>query len=113
MAGRTTANDSFVELPLRTPLIPDRYHRFTADVCYDGGFSLADAPGGGMNARVAWFDEGGQTFSETQDIVIYPGCNRMTIDLATNPAAAVNDEGTVYKAGWRGLRISRLRFDLN
>ena len=113
MAGRTIANDSFVELPLRTPLIPDRYHRLTADVCYDGGFSLADAPGGGMNARVAWFDEGGQTFSETQDIVIYPGCNRMTIDLATNPAAAVNDENTIYKAGWRGLKITRLRFDLN
>ncbi|HEY4609573.1 MAG TPA: hypothetical protein VIH06_10230, partial [Ilumatobacteraceae bacterium] len=113
MAGRTIANDSFVELPLRTPLIPDKYHRLTVDVCYDGGFSLADAAGGGMNARLAWFDEGGQIWSETQDIVIYPGCNRMTIDLATNPAAAVNDEGTIYKAGWRGLRISALRFDLN
>ena len=66
-----------------------------------------------MVARFAWFDEGGQTWSETQDIVIYPGRNRMTIDLATNPAVAVNDESTVYKAGWRGLRISALRFDLN
>jgi hypothetical protein len=111
--GTTIRNDSFVELPLRTPLIPDRYHRATMDVCYGGGFSLADAVGGGMNARFAWFDEGGQTWSETQDIVIYPGCNRMTIDLVTNPAGAVNDENTVYKAGWRGIRISRLRFDLN
>ncbi len=59
-----------------------------------------------MVARFAWFDEGGQTWSETQDIVVYPGCNRMTIDLATNPAVAVNDESTVYKAGWRGMRIS-------
>jgi hypothetical protein len=111
--GTTFANDSFVELPLRTSLNPDRYHRATVDVCYDGGFSLADAPGGGMNARFAWFDEGGQTWSETQDIVIHPGCNKMTFDLATDPAAAVNDESTVYKAGWRGLRITRLRFDLN
>jgi hypothetical protein len=111
--GTTFANDSFVELPLRTPLNTDRYHRATVDVCYDGLFSLADAPGGGMNARFAWFDEGGQTWSETQDIVIYPGCNKMSFDLATDPAAAVNDEGTVYKAGWRGLRITRLRFDLN
>ena len=111
--GTTHPNDSFVELPLRTPLNPDRYHRATVDVCYDGSFALTNAAGGGMNARFAWFDEGGQTWSETQDILIYPGCNRMTIDLATTPAAAVNDEGTVYKAGWRGLRITRLRFDLN
>ena len=77
-----------------------------------GGFGLANAPGQGMVARFAWFDDGGGTWSETQDIVVYPGCNRMTVDLATNPAAAVNDESTVYKAGWRGIRISALRFDL-
>ncbi|HEX2785192.1 MAG TPA: hypothetical protein VHN36_16535 [Ilumatobacteraceae bacterium] len=111
--GTTFANDSFVELPLRTPLNTDRYHRATIDVCFGGGFSFANAPGGGMNARFAWYDDGGGTWSETQDIVIYPGCNRMTIDLATTPAIAVNDENTVYKAGWRGLHISALRFDLN
>ncbi len=111
--GTTHHNDSFVELPLRTPLITDRYHRATMDVCYDGGFSFANAPGGGMNARFAWFDEGGQIWSETQDIVVYPGCNRMTVDLATDPAGAVNDENTIYKAGWRGLRITAFRFDLD
>jgi hypothetical protein len=111
--GTTTANDSFVELPLRSPLNTDRYHRATIDVCFGGGFSFANAPGGGMNARFAWYDDGGGTWSETQDIIIYPGCNRMTIDLATTPAIAVNDENTVYKAGWRGLHISALRFDLN
>src|SRR4051794_5580502 len=110
--GTSVANDPFVELPLRAPLIPDRYHRLTFDVCYAGGFGLANAPGEGMVARFAWFDDGGGTWSETQDIVVYPGCNRMTVDLATNPAAALNDENTVYKAGWRGIRISALRFDL-
>ena len=111
--GTTWANDSFVELPLRTPLNTDRYHRATIDVCFGGGFSFANAPGGGMNARFAWYDDGGGAWSETQDIIVYPGCNRMTIDLATTPAIAVNDENTVYKAGWRGLHISALRFDLN
>jgi hypothetical protein len=111
--GTTTGNDSFVELPLRSPLITDRYHRLTMDVCYGGGFSFANAPGGGMNARLAWYDDGAGAWSETQDIVIYPGCNRMTVDLATNPAVAVNDENTVHKHGWRGLHISSLRFDLN
>ena len=111
--GTTFANDSWVELPMRTPLITDRYHRATIDVTYYGPFSFADAPGGGMVARFAWYDEGGGVWSETQDIIIYPGHNRMTIDLATTPAAAVNDENTVYKAGWRGLKITNLRFDLN
>lgn len=111
--GQTFHNDSFVELPLRRPLIPDRYHRATVDICYGGGFNFDNAPGGGMVGRFAWFDEGGQIWSETQDIIVYPGCNQMTIDLATNPAGAVNDENTIYKAGWRGLRITRLRFDPN
>ncbi len=107
--GTTIANDPWVELPMRTPLITDRYHRATVEVCYDGRFSFADAPGGGMVARFAWYDEGGGVWSETQDIIIYPGrtspgCNRMTFDLATTPAVAVNDENTVYKAGWRGLK---------
>ncbi len=113
LTGTTIANDSFVELPLRAPTNPDRYHRATIDVCYGGAMSFADAPGGGMNARFAWLPEGFPAWSETQDIIIYPGCNRMTVDLATDPAVAVNDENTVYKRGWRGQRLARLRFDLN
>ncbi|MGZ4771121.1 MAG: hypothetical protein ACXV3B_00425, partial [Ilumatobacteraceae bacterium] len=111
--GTTHHNNSFVELPLRTPFNPDRYHRATVRICEYGPFGFADAPGGGMVGRFAWFDEGGQIYSETQDIIVYPGCNRMTVDLATNPAGAVNDENTIYKAGWRGLRITALRFDPN
>ena len=30
-----------------------------------------------MVARLAWYDDTGGTWSETQDIVVYPGCNRM------------------------------------
>ncbi|HEY0521560.1 MAG TPA: hypothetical protein VGC84_18870 [Ilumatobacteraceae bacterium] len=111
--GLTSGNDSWVNLPLRTPLNTDRYHRFTADVCYDGGFALTNAPGGGMNARLIWFDEGGQAYTDSQDIIVEPGCNRMTMDLATDPAIAVDDDTTAVKAGWRGLKISYLRFDLN
>lgn len=113
MTGTTYANDSFVELPLRSETNPDRYHRATVDVCYDGQMSFADAPGGGMNARFAWLAQGAPRWSETQDIIVYPGCNRMTVDLATNPAVAVNDENTVYQSGWRGQRFENLRFDPN
>ncbi|HEY7628715.1 MAG TPA: hypothetical protein VH761_16710, partial [Ilumatobacteraceae bacterium] len=111
--GVTHGNDSWVMLPLRAPLNTDRYHRFTADVCYGGGFSLEDSVGGGMNARVIWFDEGGQAWVDSQDIVIEPGCNRMTFDMVTDPAIAVNDESTAHKAGWRGVSIGAIRFDLN
>jgi hypothetical protein len=113
MTGQTVANDPYVEVRLPTPINPDRYHRATVEVCYDGPMSFADARGGGMNARFAWFAEGGPGWSETQDIVIYPGCNTMTVDLATDPAVAVNDENTVFKRGWRGQRITRFRYDLN
>jgi hypothetical protein len=37
----------------------------------------------------------------------------MTFDMATDPAIAVDDDTTAVKAGWRGLKISYLRFDLN
>jgi hypothetical protein len=94
-------------------LVTDHYHRATIDVCYGGGFALTNAPGGGMNARLAWYDNGGGVWTETQDIIILPGCNRMTIDLATNPAVAVNDESSVWKSGWRGVSIGDFRFDLN
>ena len=98
---------------MRTETNPDRYHRATVDVCYDGPMSFANAPGGGMNARFAWLAHGAPLWSETQDIIVYPGCNRMTIDLATTPAVAVNDENTAYKGGWRGQRFYHLRFDPN
>lgn len=113
MSGTTVRNDSFVELPLRSETNPDRYHRATVDVCYDGPMSFANAPGGGMNARFAWLPVGGPGWSETQDIIIYPGCNRMTVDLATTPAVAVNDENTFFKLGWRGQRFDQLRFDVD
>ena len=113
MSGVTNRNDPYIELPMRMPMNPDRYHRATFDVCYGGAMSFADAAGGGMNARFVWVPAPGLWWSETQDIIIYPGCNRMTVDLATNPAIAVNDENTTFKAGWRGQDIQRMRFDLN
>ncbi len=113
MSGATVRNDSFVELPLRSETNPDRYHRATVEMCLDGGMSFANAPGGGMNARFAWLPENFGAWSETQDIIVYPGCHRWTVDLATTPAGAVNDEGTRFPRGWRGQRFEQLRFDLN
>ena len=114
LTGVTTANDPFIGLPLGPTLNTDRYHRLTLDACYGGGFDLGDIAGGGMIGRFAWVPANvGTMWSETQDFVVFPGCHRMTIDLATNPAGAVNDESSPLPTGWRGMRPSELRFDLN
>lgn len=113
MTGTTVGNDPFVELALGSAVNTDRYRRLTIDACYDGGFSLADAPGGGMNGRMAWFRSNPWGWSETQDFVVFPGCHRMTLDLATTGPASVHDESTRLVSGWRGIRPERLRFDLN
>lgn len=107
----STGNDPFVELALGGEIVPDRFRRLTVDACYNGGFGLDDAPGGGMVGRLAWMPRGTGTWTETQDLVVFPGCHRMTVDLVTDPASAVHDEATQKVTGWKGLRIDALRFD--
>jgi len=114
LTGTTTANDPFIGLPLGGPLDTDKYHRFTADVCYDGGFSLADTPtgGGGMIGRVVWTTPE-VAATETQDFVVFPGCHKVTLDMITTPPESINDENTVQPTGWKGIDVTSLRFDLN
>ena len=113
MSGATVGNDPFVLLPTAGPIDGDRFHRATVEACYDGGFSLADAPGGGMVARFAWETTSIPQWTETQDIVVFPGCHRMTIDLKTVPGGAVHDESSAWRPGWAGQSITNFRYDLN
>ncbi|MEO6157566.1 MAG: hypothetical protein ABIQ39_08035, partial [Ilumatobacteraceae bacterium] len=41
MTGMTTSNDPYVEFPLPVAFNPDRYHRFSADLCLSGAMSFA------------------------------------------------------------------------
>lgn len=113
MSGATVGNDPFVLLAANGPIDGDRFHRATVDACYDGGFSLADAPGGGMVARFAWETTSIPQWTESQDIVIFPGCHRMTIDLKTTPGDAVHDESSAWRPGWAGQSVINFRYDLN
>lgn len=107
----STGNDPFVELDLGGELMPDRFRRLTVEACYGGAFSLSGDPGGGMVARLAWMPRGSGTWTETQDIVVFPGCHRMTIDLVADPPGALHDENSQSVTGWRGVRFDALRFD--
>ncbi|MEN9506350.1 MAG: hypothetical protein RI958_2276 [Actinomycetota bacterium] len=111
LRATSTGNDPYVEFDLGPDLTPDRFRRLTVEACYSGGFSLSGDPGGGMVGRLAWMPRGTGTWTETQDFVVFPGCHRMTVDLVTDPASAVHDEGTRMVTGWRGIRIDALRFD--
>jgi hypothetical protein len=113
MSGTTISNDPFVLLPTNGPIDGDRYHRATVEACYDGGFSLADAPGAGMVGRFAWQTTTIPDWTETQDFVVFPGCHRMTFDMKTNPADAVHDETSANRPGWAGQSVTYLRYDLN
>ena len=110
LAGTTSGGDPGVVFPLPIPFDPDRYHRFSADLCLVGGFGLAGSAGQGMNARVVYSPDLVH-YTETQDIVVYPGCHHIAIDLATDPPAEVNDESSANRIGWRGQKVSYLRFD--
>ena len=114
LGGLSFANDPWVGLALGPSLNTDRFHRLTVDACYEGSFSLGGGAGEGMVGRVAWMpSRPGRVWTETQDFVVFPGCHRMTIDMSASPAGAVHDEASQIVSGWRGMRPSRLRVDLN
>ncbi|MFT3853931.1 MAG: hypothetical protein QM733_14490 [Ilumatobacteraceae bacterium] len=110
LGGTTSGGDAGVAFPLPVDFQTDRFHRFSADVCFAGGFGLGNIPGEGMNARIIYSSDL-QRFTETQDIVVYPGCQHIAIDLAAEPPAEINDESSVYRLGWRGQKLAYLRFD--
>ena len=113
LTGTSVNNDPSIGLALGPTLNTDRYHRFTADVCYGGGMSFEDAPGGGMVGRVVWMPHNTLAWTETQDFVVFPGCNKVSFDMVTSPPGAINDEFSALPTGWRGVRVDQLRFDLN
>ncbi|MGI9606717.1 MAG: hypothetical protein ACR2P0_11325 [Acidimicrobiales bacterium] len=97
-------------IPADKPIDAERFHRFTARVYYEGGFSLSGGPGGGMNARLVWRKAGGGLgdFKVSDDIVVYPGWNTISIDLNDYTPNELVEGGST--TGWEG-NIGLLRFD--
>ncbi|MHB1391309.1 MAG: hypothetical protein ACYCXF_08820 [Thermoleophilia bacterium] len=109
-------NDPQVTLPLAGPIDASVYHRMTFRIGYDGPFGLEGTPGGGMVSRFLWaIDQGPGVFPwhDSQDIVVFPGWQTISIDLNTNPLSLAEDESSTNPIGWGGPAskwISELRF---
>lgn len=107
-------NENEVRLPVPVPIDGSRFHRLTFTASYDGPFGLDGAPGGGMLARLIWSTAGAPgKYQDLNDVVVVPGKNTVTLDLATTPPGAITDEGTSPRIGWAGQQITSLRFDPN
>lgn len=112
VSATSTSNDPSVGFPVPVPFDGSVYHRATIDICYDGAFSLENKGGGGMNGRLQWqTDASGGRWSESQDIVVFPGCQIITLDLRSNPVSLVHDENTALKVGFCGRRVVAFHFD--
>lgn len=97
----------------RTPGVIDgtRFHRLTVKTSFDGPFSLADAPGGGMVARWIWGAQGEVGLTSSEDLVVAPGDNTITVDLNGDKSKVVDSE--TPRLGWTGQRVNYVRFDPN
>jgi hypothetical protein len=110
MHACSTNNDPGFILPITEPIDGNWYNRLSVRIFYEGGFSLADAPGGGMNARILFRTAGTDGYQISQDIVVYPGWNDIDLELGTSPSTAVLEEGT-GGPGWANQLITEVRFD--
>jgi hypothetical protein len=104
-------NDPWLAFPTPTPFNGTRFHNFSIRINYDGGFSLADTDGGGMNGRVMWQVAGSDVWQFSQDILVYPGWQTITIDM--NKANIFDETQTTGRVGWAGQTITAVRFDPN
>jgi hypothetical protein len=107
-------DNPFFYLPNPTPIDGNTWHRLTVRLRYDGPFGLTGGPTGGAVARLIWYVKGNPADQNVSDLVVYPGWQTITVDLKTNPAAAVTDETQKGKRiGWAGQTITALRLDPN
>ncbi|MHB8793723.1 MAG: hypothetical protein ACYC6O_10370 [Thermoleophilia bacterium] len=114
--GGSHPNDPQVNLPINGSIDASLYHRLTYRIYYDGPFGLADAPGGGMVARTIWtVNQGGNIgYHDSQDMVVVPGWQTVSVDLKTNPPSVAEDESSTNPIGWGGPAsgtVSSIRFD--
>ena len=108
-------DDPFFFLPTVGPFDGTTWSRATIRMRYDGVFGLTGGPTGGAVARLLWtVGSAPGVVQNSQDIVLYPGWQTITVDLVTDPPAAVTDETQGgRRVGWSGQSSTGLRLDPN
>ncbi|MCU1588665.1 MAG: hypothetical protein JWN31_2158 [Frankiales bacterium] len=115
-AAENTSNDPTVTLPVGRGFAGSTYHRVQIKMALLGGYSLANAPGGGCVGRLLWTTaKGGPgNWQTTDDLVLYPGWNSISLNMTTSPTTAIVDPALgARRLGWAGQTITALRFDPN
>ncbi len=104
-----TSNDPFVRLRQAGPIDPERYHRLTIKMTYDGEFNLADEPGGGTHGRLIWWraDTGDWVFHNSREILTFATRDTYTFDLTRLNFSEPGNEP------WSGSPVTYLRWDPN
>ena len=111
MHACSTNNDPGFILPMTEPIDGTWYNRLSVRIHYEGGFSLADAPGGGMNApRLVPHRGLGRLTRSRKTSSCIPDGTTSTSSSAPIHRNAVLEEGT-GGPGWAGQQITEVRFD--
>ncbi len=111
--GGPNPADNQINLKLNQAIDGTRFHRMTVKIGYDGPFGLDAGPGGGMVLRTVWRVGSSPAAQDLNDVVVYPGDQTISVDLASSPPGDITDEGTSPQIGWTGQTITALRLDPN
>jgi hypothetical protein len=109
-------NNPYLYLPLAGGFSGTDWHRLTVRVKYDGPFGVNGGPTGGAVGRLIWYNASDLQRDDQNilPIILYPGWNTVTADLATNPPTAIVDPTQkAQRLGWAGQTITKLRWDPN
>ncbi|KQQ26538.1 hypothetical protein [Frondihabitans sp. Leaf304] len=105
-------NDPEVLLPV-SAFSGSTYRYFSFRLTYNGGYSLANSPGGGKMARLVWNAKGTTAPQESNDIVTYSGPNARTLSVDLAKGNPLDENSRSPRLGWKGRTITSLRFDPN
>jgi hypothetical protein len=108
--GPPQQNDPFVVLRQPGPIDPDRYHRVTVRMTYEGPFNLAFADGGGTHGRLLWQRADlGESWVDSREIVTYTTVDTYTWSMKTDPPGRISETGVP----WTGSPVTKVRWDPN
>jgi hypothetical protein len=109
-------DNPYLFLPTNRWIDGNSWHHLTVRVRYDGPFGITGGATGGAVGRLIWYDasDAGRSDQNAAPLILYPGWNTITVDLATNPPSSITDPTQRgARIGWASQAITSLRWDPN